>query len=224
MSDSPRVLVVEDDAALAAGIVTGLKRAGFAVELCTDGDQALDRVPADPPALVVLDLMLPGRGGFELLQAWQGRVQVPILVLTARTELEDRLRSFALGAVDFLPKPFWMEELVARIRARLRLREEEAPQRVAWADVEADLDARRVCREGEDLGLTAFEFNVLAYLLERPGRACSRAQISTAVLSTGDDIDERTVDSHLARVRRKLGRPAADALQTVWGIGYRFSP
>jgi len=223
-AEPTRILVVEDDAALAAGIVKGLKRAGFAVELCSDGDQALEKVPADPPDLVVLDLMLPGRSGFELLQAWQGRVQVPILVLTARTDLEDRLRSFTLGAVDFLPKPFWMEELLVRIRTRLRLREAEPPRRIAWDGVEADLDARRVVRAGEDVGLTAYEFNVLAFLIERPERACSRAQIAGATLSTSEEIDDRTVDSHLARIRKKLGHPAADAFQTVWGIGYRFSP
>ncbi|MFH1810783.1 MAG: response regulator transcription factor [Pseudomonadota bacterium] len=224
MTAALRIIVVEDDAALAAGIVKGLRGAGFDVELFTTGDQALEPVLRDPPDLVVLDLMLPGRSGLELLEAWQGRSQVPVLVLTARTELDDRLRCFSLGAADYLPKPFWMEELLARIRTRLRVREEAPPRRVAWADVVADLDGRRVLRGVQDLGLTAAEFNVLAYLLERPGRALSRGQIARAALSVDDDVDERTVDSHLARVRKKLGGGASQAIGTVWGIGYRFQP
>ncbi len=147
-----------------------------------------------------------------------------MVVLTARTELEDRLRCFELGAVDYLPKPFWMEELLARIRARLRVREQTQPREVAWADVIVDLDARRATRGGEDLGLTASEFNLLAYLLERPGRAMSRAQIARSTLTADDAVDDRTVDSHVARIRRKLGKPASDAIRTVWGIGYRFDP
>ncbi len=220
----PRILVVEDDASMAAVIVKGLKQAGLEVELSTRGDNALQVPLRRRFDLIVLDLMLPGMSGTELLSAWSGRIAVPILVLTARTELEDRLRCFELGAVDYLPKPFWMEELLARIRARLRVREQARPRQIHWADVVADLDARRVTRNAADLGLTASEFNLLAYLLERPGRAMSRAQIARSVLSADEPVDYRTVDSHVARVRRKLGRPAADAIRTVWGIGYRFDP
>lgn len=224
MSERLRIAVVEDDVALAAGIVQGLRAAGFTVELFPTGDQALEPVLRDPPDLVVLDLMLPGRSGLELLEAWQGRSQVPVLVLTARAALDDRLRCFALGAVDFLAKPFWMEELVARIRTRLRVQAAEPPRRIGWADVELDLDARRVLRDGQDLALTAAELNVLAYLVERPGRALSRAQIAQAALSVDEEVDARTVDSHLARIRKKLGKAAAQAIGTVWGIGYRFEP
>ncbi len=219
-----RILVVEDDPSMAAVIVKGLKQAGLQVELCTRGDTALQVPLRQPFDLIVLDLMLPGMSGLELLAAWSGRIAVPILVLTARTELEDRLKCFELGAVDYLPKPFWMEELLARIRARLRVREQAQPRRIAWEDVVADLDARRATRDGEDLGLTAYEFNLLAYLLERPGRAMSRTQIARSSLTADDEVDSRTVDSHVARIRRKLGRPAADAIRTVWGIGYRFDP
>lgn len=226
MSDEiPRsILVVEDDSAMAAVIVKGLKQAGFEVELCTRGDTALQRVLKQTFDLVILDLMLPGKSGFDLLKAWQGRVRVPIIVLTARTELDDRLRCFEFGAVDYLPKPFWMEELLARIRTRLRVPLASKSLRISWHDVEVDLDGRRASRQGTDLNLTAYEFNVLAYLVERPGRALSRAQIARAALSTDDMIDARTVDSHMARIRKKMGRPASEAIQTVWGIGYRFDP
>ena len=232
-----RLLVVEDDPAMAAAIVKGLKQAGFEVTLCTRGDHALQTALKAPFDLIVLDLMLPGMSGLELLEAWKDRLAVPILVLSARTELGDRLRSFELGAVDYLPKPFWMEELLARIRARLRVRVEEKPREVSWQNITVDLDGRRVTRtldldaeetvnldKNKTVNLTGFEFNVLAYLVERPGRALSRRQIAISVLSAHDEIDVRTVDSHLARIRKKLGKPAADAIKTVWGIGYRFDP
>ncbi|RKH71223.1 DNA-binding response regulator [Corallococcus interemptor] len=218
------ILVVEDDPPIAAGIVRGLKLAGFQVTLATDGPLALEAAEREPPALVVLDLNLPGMDGLELLQAWRHRLRVPILVLTARQELEARLRSFGLGAADYLAKPFWMEELVARIRARLRLPEEDARRTLRWADVSIDLDAHTVSREGTGpVSFTRHELDVLLYLVERPGRAVTREQIADQALPPNEERDTRTVDSHVARIRKKLG-PAGAHLRTVWGIGYRFDP
>ncbi|MBJ6764645.1 response regulator transcription factor [Myxococcaceae bacterium JPH2] len=218
------ILVVEDDPPIAASIVRGLKLAGFQVSLVTDGRLALEAAERERPALVVLDLNLPGLDGFELLQAWQGRLRVPILVLTARQELEARLRSFGLGAVDYLAKPFWMEELLARIKARLRIPDEATRRKRSWADVSIDLDARTVSRE--DVGLVSFtrnELDVLLYLVERPGRALTREQIAEQALPLNEERDARTVDSHVARIRKKLG-PAGASVRTAWGIGYRFEP
>ncbi len=218
-----RILVVEDDPPIAAGIVRGLQRAGFEVELASDGERGAALGLAGGFALTVLDLMLPGQGGFEVLEVWRGRLSTPVIVLTARTDLESRLRAFELGAVDYLPKPFWVEELVARIRARLRLAREPGPGRaVAWDEVVLDLDARTVQLAGAPLALTAHEFNVLAYMVERPGRAVTRQQLAEAALPVGGDRSDRTVDSHIARIRRKLGKPGGGRLATVWGIGYRF--
>ncbi len=169
--------------------------------------------------------MLPARGGFEVLATWRGRSSTPVIVLTARTDLESRLRAFELGAVDYLPKPFWIEELVVRIRARLRIGHAgvAAPARaVRWDDVVLDLDARAVHVAGAPLALTAHEFNVLSYMVERPGRAVTRRQLAEAALPAAGDRSDRTVDSHIARIRRKLGRPGGARLATVWGIGYRF--
>lgn len=224
MSAPARILVVEDDAPIAAGLVRGLKLAGFEVTLATDGPLALEAAERERPALVVLDLNLPGKDGFELLEVWKTRLRVPVIVLTARQELEARLRSFGLGAVDYLAKPFWMEELVARIRARLHL-PEEGPRRVLrWDDVSLDLDAREASREGTGtLQLTRHEFDVLAYLVERPGRALTRAQIAQHALPPNEERDDRTVDSHVARIRKKLG-PAGARIRTSWGIGYQFDP
>lgn len=218
----PAVLVVEDDPAIAAGIVRGLKGAGFDVELAHDGRRGAELALARPFDLVVLDLMLPELGGFEVLELWRGRLSTPVIVLSARTELDARLQAFAGGAVDYLPKPFWIEELLARVRARLRLPDAAAPTRtLGWDGALLDLDARTVTLAGEPLGLTAHEFNVLLYLVERPARAITRRQLAEAALPAGGDRSERTVDSHVARIRRKLG-PAGARIATVWGIGYRF--
>ena len=215
------ILVVEDDPPIAAGIVRGLTAAGFAVELAHDGRRAAELALSRPFDLIVLDLNLPELGGFEVLELWRGRLSTPVVVLTARTDLDARLQAFAGGAVDYLPKPFWIEELVARVRARLRVSEVAPARTVAWDDVVLDLDARAVTLAGAALALTAHEFNVLAYLLERPGRAISRRQLAEAALPASGDRSDRTVDSHVARIRRKLG-PAGARIATVWGIGYRF--
>lgn len=222
--EATRVLVVEDDPQMAAGIVRGLRAAGFAVELATRGDEAARIALATPPDVIVLDLLLPEQSGFAVLEQLQGRCAAPVLVLTARTELADRLRCFALGAADFVAKPFFVEELVARIRSRTRDRD-DAPRRiVAWANARVDLDARTVQVDGGEVAFTRHELDVLGYLLERPGRAVSRAQLAERSVTPFEERDARTVDTHVARVRKKLGGRAAAALVTVWGIGYRFEP
>jgi two-component system OmpR family response regulator len=214
------ILVVEDDPTIARNIVRGLRAADFEVELVSRGDLATEALRRVDPALVVLDLNLPGMTGEQLLAAWSGRTKVPVIVLTARIDLDDRLRVFELGAVDFLPKPFWVEELVARVRARLGRADDKPKRLLVLGDVQVDLDGRRALRDGQDLGLTPHELNVLVYLVERAERACSRAQIAQAVLSVEEDVDPRTVDSHVTRLRKKLG-PTASCVETVWGVGYR---
>lgn len=223
MSGRPRVLVVEDDLQVVQGLVSGLARAGFDVSVAMDGDEGARRAVGERFDAVVLDLMLPGRDGHAVLEAMSGRVTVPVVVLSARSELESRIRSFQLGAVDFVPKPFWIEELVARLRARLALREEAPARTVPVGTAVLDLDRRLVLRDGADLGLTGHEFNILAWLVERPGRPVSRRQLIDHTLSEDRDATERTVDSHVSRVRKKLG-PDGARVVTVWGIGYRWDP
>ncbi|HEY3818917.1 MAG TPA: response regulator transcription factor [Polyangiaceae bacterium] len=216
-----RVLVVEDDASTAAGIVRGLRGAGLDVDLSTNGDDGASRMLADRYDIVVLDLMLPGQSGFEVLERVRHRAPVPVIVLTARTDLPDRLRAFQLGAADFVTKPFWIEELVARIRSRLRLVDEQPKRIVRWEGVSLDLDARTAMVDGKLAPLTPTEFAVLAFLVERRGRAVSRAVLAEQALGSLEEPDARTVDSHVARLRKKLGT-GAPAIATVWGIGYRF--
>ncbi len=221
MSKRPHILIVEDDLGVVRGLVSGLQRAGFETSLAMAGDEGLQRILSEPFDLILLDLMLPGRSGFEVLDAVRTRVSVPIIVVSARTDLPARLDSFRSGAVDFVPKPFFMEELVARIRARLALTDESPRRERALADVVLDLDAR-VARRGEvDLGLTAHEFNVLAFMRERAGRVVTRGQIADHALPESGERSDRTVDSHVSRIRKKLGAPAAERIETVWGIGYR---
>ncbi len=216
-----RVLVVEDDPGVASGLVRGLKAAGFGVELCCDGDAALPRLLADEHDLVVLDINLPGRDGLALLAEVKGRSPKPTIILTARTDLESRLSAFENGAVDFVSKPFWMAELVARIRTRLAL--PAASRTVGVGGVTIDLDAR-VARRGDDrIDLTPHEFNVLAWLVERPERPATRAQLIEQCLPPDSGALERTIDSHIARIRKKLG-PEGKSIETVWRVGYRFVP
>ncbi len=221
MSDAPYILIVEDDPGVVQGLVRGLGQAGFRTSLAMSGDQGLEQILTASYDLVLLDLMLPERTGFEVLDAMRARVSVPVIVLSARTDLPARLRSFETGAVDFVPKPFFMEELVARIRSRLDLGRSQERRELGLADIVLDLDARVVRRGGDDLGLTGYEFNVLALLRQRAGRAQTRAQIAADALSEDGDCGARTVDSHVSRIRKKLGPEAAQRIKTVWRIGYR---
>lgn len=216
----PSILIVEDDLSVVQGLVRGLHKAGFATSVAMDGDQGLVRILRESFDLVVLDLMLPERGGLEVLEVVSTRKSVPIIVLTARTDLPARLGSFEHGAIDFVSKPFFMEELVARIRARLALTAPAPTRRVGLADVVLDLDTRRVLRGDADLGLTAHEFNLLAFLRERAGRTVTRAQLADHALPEDGERTDRTVDSHVSRIRKKLGKAAAARVRTVWGIGY----
>jgi len=218
------ILVLEDDPRMAAEIVRGLTQASFEVELTSTGLQARDALMRTPaPDLMVCDLMVPELSGLELLEHAQSRTNVPIIVLTAATSLEDRVRCFRLGAVDFLPKPFWMEELIERIRVRLRKAVADEHTTVRWANAVCDLDARRVSADEVVVALTKTEFNVLAYLVARPERAITRAQLAESCLPDEAETDARIVDTYVARIRKKLGTRAGAHVMTVWGVGYRFS-
>ncbi len=224
-STARSILVVEDDPAVSASLVRGLRRAGFDVELATNGRTGI-QLGLDPRfALIVLDLLLPERSGYEVLETLRTHVSTPVIVLTACSDLPERLRVFELGAADFVGKPFWIEELVARIEARLAGAAAAPPRIVTFGGVTVDLDARTAGRGRAAIDLTRHEFDLLAFLLDRPGKSVSRGQIVDAVLnlSSSDGADGRTVDSHVARIRKKLG-PAGACIATVWGIGYRFDP
>lgn len=216
------ILVVEDDRNMGPLIVSGLIRARFSAELVTDAATAMTTALTRPFALILLDLGLPDGSGFDVLEALRSRSSTPIVILTARKDLEARLRSFELGAVDWLPKPFYMEELLARIHARLGMRSEQRPSRtLRTGPLEVQLDSRTVCLNGSAVHLTPIEFNILSFLVERPMRAVSRQMLLEATLPPSSSQSDRTVDSHVAHLRSKLGNFGA-SISTVWGIGYRF--
>lgn len=217
-----RLLVVEDDLGIASNVARGLRAVGYEIDLATDGAGVVDRILNGRYDLVVLDLMLPHMDGLAILDAIRDRTSVPVIVLTARTALPHRLQAFQAGAADYVAKPFFLEELIARIEARLG-RVGQASRAISWGETAVDPDARTAFRNGRDVGLTPYEMNVLLWLVSRPGSASTRAQIVEATLSEDQTVSERTLDSHIARIRKKLGADGA-AIATVWGIGYRFQP
>lgn len=223
MSEAPvHVLVVEDDPTIAAHLVRGLKQRGFRVTLRGDGAGLGPLVLADEPDCVVLDLMLPSVDGLTGLQSIRKVSAVPVIVLTAKDALDDRLRSFEAGATDYVAKPYFIEELAARIAVRVGRRREAPRQVLAFGPLTLDLDAHAVQVGGHDAGLTRHEFDLLAYLARRSGRAVSRRTLVDATLSSyGEDRSDRIVDVHISRIRGKLGVAAAH-LATVRGLGYRF--
>jgi two-component system phosphate regulon response regulator PhoB len=221
-----RILVVEDEPDLAEVLQFNLAKAGFAVELERRGDSALEALRRQPPDLLVLDLMLPGLDGLELtriLKRDPATARIPLVMLTARAEEVDRIVGLELGADDYIPKPFSPREVVLRIKAVLRRRDGEAAggERLDSGGIRLDLGAHRAEVRGREVQLTATEFRLLKVLIERQGRVQTRARLLTDVWGYAEDVDSRTVDTHVRRLRRKLGAEA-DRIETVIGVGYRL--
>ena len=217
-----RVLLVEDDESLGTQVAASLRSAGYVVEWATRGDDALAADFASF-SLVILDLMLPGAHGFDVLKALRmDHHHVPVLVLSARHDAADKVRGLELGADDYLTKPFWPEELLARVRARLRRPAlAESGHTVEIGSLLIEVDGRVVSVDGSRVDLTRVEFDLVAALARRPGTAVSRRWLAEHVLDPTRDGGERTLDVHISRVRKKLGT-AGRLLATVWGIGYRL--
>jgi two-component system response regulator MtrA len=216
---STRLLLVEDDTELGAQIVQRLTAAGFDPVWWQEGRALLPGALPDV-ALVVLDLMLPGRYGLDMLKDLRACSDVPVLVLSARNDTADKVRALQLGADDYMTKPFWPEELVERVRARLRRPTLARGAVVEVGALRIDLDTHEVHVRGERVDLTRVEFDFLAMLAERPGAALTRRKIAERVLDPERDGSERTLDVHVSRLRKKLGR--GTFVETVWGIGYRL--
>jgi len=224
---APRVLVVEDEAALAYLLVYNLEAEGYQVEHVDNGDEAELRIAETPPDLVILDWMLPGVSGLEIcrrLRARDGARDMPVIMLTARGEENERVRGLSVGADDYVVKPFSTPELMARVRALLRrARPERIASRLSAGDIDLDRDTRRVRRGGREIHLGPTEFRLLEYFMEKPGRVFTRAQLLDSVWGMSAEIDERTVDVHVGRLRKALIRGRdKDPLRTVRGAGYSF--
>ncbi|MGB8328658.1 MAG: response regulator transcription factor [Polyangiales bacterium] len=218
---SNRILLVEDDLALGQQVVNTLSRAGFDAHWIQDGDAARGLDP-DEYRLIVLDLMLPGTYGMELLKRYRLKSEVPVLILSARDDTADKIRGLKLGADDYVTKPFFPEELIARIQACLRRPNLVGTDRLVVGAIQVDLERRLVTGTGGALSLTPVEFEILALLARRKGSAVTRDALVSAALDPAHDASRRTLDVHISRLRGKLG-PDATQLETVWGIGYRLS-
>jgi len=221
----PLVLLIEDEAPLQELLAYNLQSANFDVEQAFDGDQALELVAERTPDLILLDWMLPRISGIELCRQFRRRPETantPIIMLTARAEEEDRLRGLNTGADDYITKPFSMEELIARMRAVLRrVRPAFAEELMSFADLTMDLAAHRVMRGDEEVHLSPTEFRLLRKLLERPGRVFSRDLLLDLVWGHDQDVELRTVDATIRRLRRALNQGGKkDLLRTVRAAGY----
>ncbi len=226
---NPRsILVVEDEQAIAEAVRARLVSEGYQVRVVHDGPQAIADVRAHRPDLVVLDLMLPGMDGLEVCREIQKDEWIPVLMLTARTDEADKVAGFAVGADDYLTKPFSLRELAARVRAIIRRMDRiqrSAPQEPETRfDLSIDPARRRVLRSGEEVMLTPLEFEILLALARNPGVVLSRDTLMDRVWGYRDYAGGRVVDSHVARIRRKLGDEAAEPkyIRTVHGVGYAF--
>ena len=224
----PRVTVIEDEAGIAEVLRYNLEKEGFRVDTRARGDEALEAIRSDPPDLLLLDLMLPGMDGLELTRALKrdpATARLPIVMLTARSDEVDRIVGLELGADDYVSKPFSPREVVLRIKAVLRRRqatEDDGGAEVReLGQVRLDVPAHRAWVAGKEITLTATEFRLLKLLMERCGRVQSRSRLLADVWGYAEDVDSRTVDTHVRRLRRKLG-PEADRIETVIGVGYRL--
>lgn len=212
------IVVVEDEASIAAAVAARLRSEGFAVEIAADGPDGVDLCARLAPDLVVLDLMLPGLDGLDVCRRIQRDRHVPVLMLTARDSEADLVEGLAVGADDYLTKPFSSRELVARVHAILRrvgTNADGAP--ILLGDIELDPPSRRASFGGAPVHLTPTEFDLLAYLAARPGEVVTREQLLVDVWGYPDGSGARTVDSHIRALRRKLGD---DVIRTVHGVGY----
>jgi two-component system phosphate regulon response regulator PhoB len=224
---APKILIVEDEPALVTLLTYNLEAEGFLVGNESDGEAAEQRLRDETPDLLILDWMLPGLSGIELCRRLRMREAtrgLPIIMLTARGEESERIRGLKTGADDYVVKPFSVPELVARVRALLRRADPgRLASRLAAGDIELDRDVKRVWRSGREIALGPTEFRLLEFLIEKPGRVYSRSQLIDGVWSRDSEIDERTVDVHVGRLRKALDQErAVNPIRTVRGSGYAF--
>jgi two-component system response regulator QseB len=217
-----RLLLVEDDPMIGEALVAGLKRDGFTVDWVREARAAEAVLDREPFELLLLDLGLPGRDGLSLLKTQREKgLTLPVLIITARDAVSDRVQGLDAGADDYLIKPFDLDELAARIRALLRRRAGRSASGLEHLGVRLDPAAHQVSRDGVDVALSPREFALLQLLLERPGSILSRAQLEERLYGWGEEVESNAVEVHIHGLRKKLG---ADFILTVRGVGYRVRP
>jgi len=219
-----KILVADDDENIVELISLYLRKEGFAVIAARDGGEALQKIAQQEPDLVLLDIMMPVKDGWEVCREVRQRYRVPVIMLTARGEAYDKILGLELGADDYITKPFNPRELVARVKAVLRRsrRAGEGGRRLRYRDLVIDLDEFAVFREGRPLSLTRKELELLWLLASEPNRVFSREQLLSRIWGYDYTGDTRTVDTHIKRLRRKLSAGENWRIGTVWGVGYKF--
>lgn len=224
-----KVLIVDDEERMRAMLALHLRQV-FEVKTVASGEEALDALNREPMDLVILDVLMPGMDGWEVCRRIRERSSAPVLMLTALSDIDDKLEAFGAGADDYLTKPFDPRELVARAEALVRRRVGEqtqvtkpAPRRLIFPRLEIDLDGRQVMVDGKEAALTPKEFDLLVRLASEPGRAFSREHLLQEVWGDAAYAETRTIDSHIKTLREKLGREGVGRrLVTVWGVGYKY--
>ena len=232
MSAMQKILVVDDDPGIRDVVCFALQKAGYATTAAADGEQALKRFEADPPALVVLDILMPELDGLEVCRRLRSDARgrtTPIVFLSSKDDEVDRIVGLEVGGDDYLAKPFSPRELVARVRAILRRTASQSPAAVAApplvrGKLSLDPESYTASWDGRELTLTATEFGILRTLLRRPGRVCTRDALMNEAYGRHAVVSDRTIDSHVRRVRSKLAALGADPIQTVHGVGYTLGP
>ena len=228
-AQNARVLVVDDEPMVREVVTAYLERDGYRVQVATTGPEALDALRSAPPDLVVLDVMLPGVDGLEILRRVRADADVPVILLTARTEETDRVLGLELGADDYVVKPFSPRELAARVRSVLRRARptDQQPSRLEFDGIVIDGTTRELSVAGEPIELTPKEFDLINFLAASPRQVFSRGQLLEQVWDSSMDYqDPSTVTVHIRRLRQKIEMTPADPrwLKTVWGVGYKFEP
>lgn len=221
---SPRILVTDDDDHLREVVRYALAREGFEVWEARDGEEAFAQIERELPDLVVLDVNMPRLDGFSLCRRLRDTHDVPILFLSSRTDEVDRVLGFELGGDDYVTKPFSTRELVGRVKARLRRHRAaaEPEPELRWGRLRLSVSRHRAWVDEHELSLTATEHRMLAALMQHPDRVLSRDQLAARAYPDGRQVSERTVDSHVRRIRAKLRPHAPEAIETVHGIGFRL--
>lgn len=216
-----RILLVEDDRLLGRGIVDALTHAGETIDWLQDGQLGLEALRQNSFGLVILDLGLPRLSGIEILRAIrQEGIATPVLILTARDQVEDRVAGLDAGADDYLIKPFDLAELRARIRALLRRSNGHAEPVLTWGDISVDTSTREVSREGQPINLSRREYALLIEMLNQPGRVFSKEQLTEHLYRWDEEVESNTIEVHIHHLRKKLG---SDVIKTIRGVGYRIT-
>lgn len=218
-----KILVADDDESIVELITLYLRKDGFDVITARDGGEALRKITQHSPDLVLLDIMMPVKDGWEVCREIRQLYRLPVIMLTARSEDYDKILGLELGADDYITKPFNPRELVARVRAVLRRsRQESEPRLLQYRDLIINLDEFMVTKEGQPVPLTRKELELLWLLAGRPNQVFSREQLLSRIWGYDYTGDTRTVDTHIKRLRRKLGSGESWDIKTIWGVGYKF--